>query len=988
MSADADRPILIVGGGIAGTAAALHIAAAGRRALIVEDAPALGGAQILLDKTFPTDSCGLCFMAPDPPALCPFLECERQERIDVRTQTRLTRLQGEPGAFTATLASASRQVDAERCTACGLCASVCPEVAPAGHLQAEWPGETHAAIYLPFPQAVPRAYVIDPEACSGCGACKEICPTGAIHLDRPSTSSVEVASVILAPGFGPNNPRLRGAYGYEQYANVITSLEYERMLSTSGKGGGIPRRPSDGRPATKVAIIHCAGSRDTNVGVPYCSAACCMIAAKQASITLRRNPEAHVTLFTMDVRAAGRGYDEYVRALQANSRVTYRRSLVSTVKLEPASQDLRLLFAEDGRTRWESFDLVVIQVGMVVPSSVRALAERIGVETDAYGFARTAATDPVTTSRPGVFVAGACREPKDVPATAAESMAAAAAALHAAGGPRAIPRPDPIAAHVRQPAAQPRVGVLLDTCDPELSLLDLPHMAQIISGWPDVVYVGLGCDSSALRQAAGEHALTHLVAGGDSGRDYDGEVAAGGCPVPVTLVGLGSTALFVQADVARAQATALGLLRQAVEQARWSFAKPVEAGLPEPRALVLGAGVAGLLAARVLIEHGHETHIVESAAQVGGWLAQFSGPEAEYARHLAQLSAALPDLHLQLAHRLREVRGEPGHYVVSLVGPQGERELTVGSIVVATGAVAGVEPGAAGDLAADAVTQEGLVTLIWDWRRRGADAGPAPESVVMLQCSGTRNPARPYCSRTCCAQALTNALALRELFPHSSVTVVYRDIVTPGLAEDLYRRARLAGVHFVRRTAEEPDVGAGHVCVHDAVLGASVDLPADLVVHSTGIVPRDDVSSVAALLGIRLGSTGFFEPVNVKSQGMDLTRPGMYLAGLAGGPASFEEVIEQGMAAGLRAALYLNRPRKTAAAPARVNERICSACGLCVSVCPVQARRIDPARGVAVVDGWLCAGCGTCVAVCPNGASDQAQFEARGILAALDAAVE
>jgi heterodisulfide reductase subunit A len=273
VSLPTQKPILIVGGGIAGTAAALHLAAAGRQVVLAEEAPVLGGAQILLDKTFPTDSCGLCFMAPDPPAVCPFLECDRDPRIQIRTHTRVSALHGETGAFTATLTSASQQVDAERCTACGECAAVCPETASAGHLQAVWPGETHAAIYLPFPQAIPRAYVIDPEACSGCGACREVCPSGAIHLDRPVTSTLEVAAVLLAPGFGPNNPRLRGAYGYEQHANVVTSLEYERMLSTSSLHGGIPFRPSDGRPAEHVAIIHCAGSRDSNCGVPYCSAA-------------------------------------------------------------------------------------------------------------------------------------------------------------------------------------------------------------------------------------------------------------------------------------------------------------------------------------------------------------------------------------------------------------------------------------------------------------------------------------------------------------------------------------------------------------------------------------------------------------------------------------------------------------------------------------------------------------------------------------------
>jgi heterodisulfide reductase subunit A len=988
VSAPAERPILIVGGGIAGMAAALHIAAAGRMALLVEDAPALGGAQILLDKTFPTDSCGLCFMAPNPPALCPFLECEREARIQIRTLTRLTGLQGEPGAFTATLASASRQVDPGRCTACGLCAAACPEVAPAGHLHAEWPGETHAAIYLPFPQAVPRAYVIDPEACSGCGACKEVCPTDAIQLDRPTTSTVDVAAVILSPGFGPNNPRLRGAYGYEQYPNVVTSLEYERMLSTSSLHAGMPFRPSDGKPARHVAIIHCAGSRDTNCGVPYCSAACCMIAAKQASLTLRRMPQAEVTLFTMDVRAAGRGYEEYVRDLQASGRVTYRRSLVSAVKLEPATQDLRLLFAEEGRMCEQVFDLVVLQVGMVVPAAVRALAARLDVETDEYGFARTVATNPVATSRPGVFVAGTFREPKDVPATGAEAMAAAAAALRAAGGARPLVDAEQVAPRLRQPLEPPRIGVFLDSCDPELSPLDLPAMAEVIRGWPGVLFVGLGCDAATLRAAAAEHRLTHIVAGGDSGRDFDGCLPGGGCPVPVTLVGIGSTGLFVQAEPKAARHMVLGLLRQAVEQAQWSGAQAVDATSPEARALVLGGGAAGLLAARVLAENQYETHLVEVTDRLGGWLAMGRGPEADWVNRLAKEVLAHERISVHCSTELRDFGGRAGEYHATLEGADGAVALTVGVIVVATGAHAGEKHAPAARPGNDVVTQDELETLIWEWKRKVPNAGDAPGSIVMLQCAGTRNEARPYCSKTCCAQALHNAMEIRSLFPQTDVAVVYRDMVTPGLAEDVYRRARRAGVHFVRRGPAEPRFEGAYIQVDDEVLGSPVRLHADLVVVGTGIVPCDGSQTLAARLGVGTGSTGFFEPVNIKSQAMDLPRPGMFLAGLAGGPASLDEVIEQGMAAGLRAALYLGRPRRTAAAPARVNERICSGCGLCVDVCPADARHLDPDRGVAVVDPWLCAGCGTCVAACPNGASDQVLFEARGVLAALDAAID
>jgi heterodisulfide reductase subunit A len=988
VSASAERPILIVGGGIAGTAAALHVAAAGRKALLVEDAPALGGAQILLDKTFPTDSCGLCFMAPDPPALCPFLECEAEPRIQIRTLTRLSGLKGGPGAFTATLSTSSRQVDAERCTACGQCAAVCPEVAPAGHLQAEWLGETHAAIYLPFPQAVPRAYVIDPEACSGCGACKEVCPTDAIHLDRPTTTAVEVASVILAPGFGPNNPRLRGAYGYEQHANVVTSLEYERMLSTSSRGGGIPFRPSDDRPAERVAIIQCAGSRDTNIGVPYCSAACCMIAAKQASLTLRRSPDAQVTLFTMDVRAAGRGYEEYVRDLQATGRATYRRSLVSSVKLEPATKDLRLLFAEDGRTKSQVFDLVVLQVGMIVPASVRVLAQRLGVETDEYGFARTPATDPVATSRAGVFVAGTFREPKDVPSTAAEAMAAAAAALRVAGGARALEEPVSVSSSRRAPLEPPRIGVFLDSYDPELSLLDLPAVAETIRSWPEVVLVAFACDGPAIRAAVDEHHLTHVVAGGDSGRDFNARLSCSDCTAAVTLVGLGSTALFVNADARAAQRTALGLLRQAVEHARWSGAEASEVSRPEPRALVLGAGVAGLLAARKLAEFGFETHVLEAAEQAGGWLAQRAGSQAEWAKALAKEVVAHGRVQMHCSSELGELRGHAGCYHATLDGPDGQSELAIGAVIVATGAEPGdIVPPVAGAATA-VVSQDELETRLSDWKQRVPDPAASPGSVVMLQCCGTRNESRPYCSRTCCIQAMRNALEIRALIPQTDVTIVYRDIVTPGLAEELYRRARQAGVHFVRRSTAEPAIETGAVRVDDIVLGGEILLPADLVVQSTGIVPAASTGVLAERLGVGTGSTGFFEPVNIKSQGMDLPRPGMFLAGLAGGPASLEETIEQGVAAGLRAALYLGRPMRTSVSQARVNERICSGCGLCVQACPMDARHLDPEKAIAVVDPWLCAGCGTCVAACPNGASEQAAYEARGVLAALDAAID
>jgi heterodisulfide reductase subunit A len=534
----------------------------------------------------------------------------------------------------------------------------------------------------------------------------------------------------------------------------------------------------------------------------------------------------------------------------------------------------------------------------------------------------------------------------------------------------------------------PRIGVFLDSCDPELSVLDLPAMAETVRGWQDVALVALACDEVAIHAAVDEHHLTHVVAGGDSGREFGARLSCGDCTAAVTLVGLGSTALFVHADPRAAKCTALGLLRQAVEHARWSGAEASDVSRPEPRAMVLGGGVAGLLAARELAEFGYETHVVETAAQAGGWLARGSGPEVDWAKALAEDVARHELVQMHCLSELVGFHGQAGCYHATLSGADGQSELTIGALVVAIGARPGEATPQVAGTSTGVISQDELEARLLDWKGQAPDLAARPKSVVMLLCSETRNEARPYCSRTCCTQALRNALEIHALSPQTEIAVVHRDIVTPGLAEEWYRRARQAGVHFVRRGTAEPAVEGGVVRVDDVVLGREVLLPADLVVPSTGILPAGSTQALADRLGIRIGSTGFFDPVNIKSQGMDLPRPGMFLAGLAGGPASLEETIEQGVAAGLRAALYLERPMRTSISQARVNERICSGCGLCVEVCPMDARHLDLEKAVAMVDPWLCAGCGACVAACPNGASDQAVYEARGILAALDAAID
>lgn len=977
------RTILVVGGGIAGTAAALHITGAGHRALLIDEAPTLGGALILLDKTFPTDSCGVCFMAPDPPAICPFLECERDPAVEIRSLTRLSALEGEPGAFRATLDTAPRYVDASRCTACGLCADVCPEVAGAGLLGSEWLGESHKAIYQPFPQAIPPTYVIDPVACTRCGQCVEVCPHGAIDLcAQPTTEVVEVAAVILAPGFGPNNARVRGAYGYGEYPNVITSLEYERMLSTSSPSRGFPVRPSDGQPAQRIAIVHCVGSRDRLLGVPYCSSGCCMIAAKHASLTKRRMPAAEVTVFTMDVRAAGRTYERYLANVKAQPGVTYRRSLISGIKLEPTTQRLMLQYAEGGRSLTEPFDLVVLEVGMIVPPSVREMAEQVGIELNEYGFAVTSPHQPVATSRPGVFVAGAFREPKDVPATAAEATAAAAQALLLAGGHWAAePAHDGHRVAERNLYDRPRVGVFFDTTDQEMmQALDLTSLAEQVGQLTDVVHVGLGAEEDNLCAAVAEYQLTHVVIGGRSAR-RNGHYSATVAGVPVTPVALGATDAFVHLFwPALANQKALELIGMAVEQARWVNPRPVKIDMPEPCALVLGGGVAGLTAAQTLSGLGFATHLVERHNRLAGeWHDDLPGWLSEL---IARVEAD-PQITVHLNSSISAFQRKAGHLITTLSTPEGAQSIEHGALVVAVGA-ANYEPAGFERTEGGVILQSELSRWIARWKVEGG----LPSSIAMIQCAGTRDAEHPYCSKTCCVDALRNALAIKQIAPQTRIVVVFRDMVTPGFNEELYSEARREGVLFLRYTPDKPPQIEGQkVLVHDDVLDEDVALDAELVVLSSGIVPRPDTLELAQMLGVPLDADGFFKPLNVKSQIMDLPYPGLYLAGLAGGPATLEETIEQGIGAGLRAGLFLSRGIQSPIMLATVDERICSGCGLCVEVCPVDARSLDAERGVAQVDPLLCVGCGTCAAVCPNGAAGQAMYEARGILNALDAAL-
>jgi heterodisulfide reductase subunit A len=981
----------------------------------------------LLDVTFPTDSCGICIMLPNQPAYCPPIECSLHRNIEILSYAELDSLSGEPGAFTATIRHKPRYVDVEKCNNCGLCVEVCPEERPHPY---EGELAPQKAIYRPPTRAMPNTYVIDMEYCTRCGQCIEVCPTEAIDLDmEESRSEIEVGAVLLSPGFAPFDARLKGEFGYGFYDNVLSSIGFERLVSLAGSTQARLKRPSDGKPPRRLAFIHCVGSRDNNCGAGYCSSVCCMYTAKQVSVAKKLDPDLEVTVFYMDIRAFGKDFERYFDDVQSQPGVTYRRSMVSSIHQYQQSRDLRLNYVgEDGSLREEDFDMVVLSVGFAPPEGFQALGQALGIEQNEYGFAVTSDFTPTLASRPGVFVGGAFREPKDVPETVVEAAAAAGEVA------RLLANVHPPSSILHPPSSilrdvsdeEPQVGVFVCHCNggPD-GLMDTAQVAAHAQGLWGVALAQVVEDAcapeglAAIEKAIADGKLNRVVVAGCSSRlyttEFEGLMARTGLDSRLMeRANLREQCAYVHDDSNAATAKAQGLVAMAVAklaEMRNLEALGAKAAQPvQQRVLVIGGGLAGMTAALNLAGQGIAVDLVERESELGGQLRHIRylfDPEADPQTFLESTIARVEDNDLISVHRQAEVKrleGSKGSYrsVVSLaggnVGQVGnlseEVELVHGAVIVATGGqearpqeyLYGQDP--------RVITQRELENKLasGQWRIANPPRAKAPARVVMIQCVGSREPERPYCSRICCTQAIKNALKVKEQSPDTDVYILYREVRTFGFREQYYQQARDRGVAFIRyELPDKPQVSANgdrlQVRVTDPILKGELALDADLVVLSVGITPNDN-RALAEVLEVPLNEDGFFQEDHPKMRPLDFTRAGIFLSGLAHSPRFLDETIAQASGAAMRAAALL-APAEFTDKPevVTVNERLCSFCGLCVSICPYGARVMDYESRVAQVIDVLCQGCGNCAMVCPNKATQQKAFEPRQLMAMIDAAM-
>ncbi|MEJ5329789.1 MAG: FAD-dependent oxidoreductase [Desulfobaccales bacterium] len=975
--------VLVVGGGIAGLQAALDLADSGFFVYLADKEPALGGVMSQLDKTFPTNDCSTCILSPK------LAEAGRHLNIEIIAPARVVEIAGQAGNFAVRLVEPARGVSLEKCIACGICAEKCPKRVPDPFN--EGLGHRKAA-YLRYPQAVPLKYCIDKDHClyflrGVCRACERFCPTKAIDLTEPDRERrLQVGAIILAPGFRPVDARLKPELGWGRYPNVLTALQFERLLSATGPTAGELRRPSDGRHPRRVAWLHCVGSRDETIGRGFCSAACCMFAVKQAIIAKEHDRELQPTLFYIDLRAQGKGFDNYC-AWAEQVGVRFVRSHISRITEEPRTHDLEITFLdESGELKEEVFDLAVLATGFDIPAEVRQLAETAGIAVNRWGFCPGEGLEAVVTNRPGIFVCGVFQGPKDIPETVSQASAAAAQAAMLLAPARGTLTRQPQYPTERQVVGEPpRIGVFVCHCGINIAgVVDVARVAEYARSLPGVVYAEdslFMCSNETLshiQEVIRQENLNRVVVAACSPRTHEPlfQEALRGAGLNKYLFYLAnirnqdSWVHFREPEAATEKAMAL--VRMAVARvARQAPLTETPAAVTR-EALVVGGGLAGLTAALTLAEAGLPVTLVEQEERLGGLIPRLrttlEGCDlVGHVKDLAQKVHKHPRIRVLLPARLARLAGQAGNFTAQIETPASLEEVRFGAAVIATGGAPYEPTEYLHGRHPRVVTQLRLGEMLAE---QPEALGEAP-TVVMIQCVGSREPAHPYCSRICCSEAVKNALALRKLRPRARVIILYRDMRTFGFRELYYRQAREAGVRFVRFVPEKPPqvspAGEGlAVAVWDAQLRDTLTLPADWLVLSAALRPHPGTREVAQLCKLPYDADGFLLEAHQKLRPLEFATAGYFLCGLAHGPKFAEEIITQARGAASRALTLLAQECRWVGGPvAQVITARCAECLTCVRVCPFQVPVIDPHSHKAYIDPARCQGCGICPAECP-----------------------
>ena len=856
--------------------------------------------------------------------------------------------------------------------------------------------------------------------CSECLQCVEACKAEAIcHDEKDRIEEIDVGAVVVVPGFDEFSAGLEYDFGYSRYDDVITSFQFERVLSASGPFMGHVQRISDGEEPKRIAFLQCVGSRDVSCRNQYCSSVCCMYTIKEAVIAKEHMKNVDVTVFFMDMRAFGKDFDKYYERAKAEYGVNFVRARVGNVEKKDGNSGLTVRYTGDnGDAAEQEFDMVVLSAGFEPPAKARDLAERLGLKREENGFFWTDPVDPLRTSRDGVFVGGAASGPKDIPETVTQASGAAGKASQLLAGARDTLTTEPEYPPERDVVGQdPRIGVFVCHCGINIGgVVDVPALTEYAKTLQDVAYAENNlytCSQDTqghMREMILEHNLNRVIVTSCSPRTHE----------PLfrnTLREAGLNAyLFEMANIRdqcswvhmrepeKATEKAKGLLRMAVAKARtldclYSKPLPIRSG-----ALVVGGGLAGMTSALSLAEQGFPVTLAERSGKLGGnlehlhYLLDDQDPGMILQGTVERVEAH-PNITVLTKANVAAIDGFVGNFTSRIEQGGKETEIEHGAVIVATGASEHTPTEYLYGQNDMVLTQRELERALAKPSFGRQPAIGDLRSVVMIQCVGSREEDHMYCSRVCCSAAVKNALKIKELSPETEVYVLYRDMRTYGFSEAYYQAAREKGVLFVRydvdRKPEVTDEGGLAVTVAEPLLGRELVLRPDLLVLSSRIDANADSKELAQMLKVPLNEDGFFLEAHMKLRPVDFATDGVFLAGMAHAPKNISETIAQAEAAASRAATVISK-EEMALEPiiSEVIDANCDGCAYCIDPCPYNALTLlEYMRNGAIKktverNEALCKGCGVCMATCPKLGIFVRNFRIEQLNAMVEAALE
>jgi len=820
----------------------------------------------------------------------------------------------------------------------------------------------------------------------------------------PEEIKLDVAGVVMAIGFKLFDPISLPEFGYGKHKDVLTAVELEKMIH---ERAGIVC-PSDGRIPRRIAFIQCVGSRDPKIGNPWCSAACCSFTLKEAIVAKEYVKNLEPTIFFMDQRPYGKDSERYLHRAKDQFGVKYIRSGVSKIEEADGGKGLVVTYTDEkGGVKTAEFDMVALSIGLECAATAKKLSREFGIELNPYGYCWTSPFSPLETSREGFFVCGTFSGPNDITESVMQASGAAAdtlCILKRDRFDRVAQKSYPIEREIS--GETPKIGVFLCQCGDHIGKsVDLKSVTQFASSLPDVAF----CDQRTyicsqevreeIKKTIQAHGLNRVLIGSCSfsthGSLFQETLQEAGLnPYLLEMINLRDQCARVHRnDPEKATLKAKDLIKMGVAKARYLEPLHQLSMSVNPSALVVGGGIAGMVSAISLADKGFEVNIVEKTSQLGGHALRIhhtleGGDVQAYLSDLIGKVNRNSKIHVHRNTQLIEHHGRVGDYTSRIKMASGEeKEIKHGVTILASGGR---------EYKPDEYLygQDARVLISVELEEemdRLSERVLKSQTVVMIQCVGSRNEVRPYCSRLCCAKSVKNAISLKTLNPKMNVYLLYRDMRTYGFRESYYQEAREKGVIFIRfdldRIPEVKVVGDNlKVTVSDIILGESLEIDTDLLVLASAVLPAENNHSLAKLFHVPLNEDGFFKEAYEKLSTVDFMQEGIFVAGMARSPISIVESIYQGKAAASRAITLLTKDSlPTEGIISTVKESVCCGCKVCEALCPYGAIGVVPEKNIAKVDESLCKGCGTCCGACPTGAAQLKGFKKEQMMAMVNA---